>query len=148
MKKKILPRAKSNRSASKSAARKGGRPPGRMYRRLSAAVAEMQAIRAGKAAPVRAWEVVADGKGGFLRRQIAPARKVPLAIGDPAKEAVQARRRLGLSQDMFAALLGVSAGTLRGWEQGRRKPARAARVLLRVAAQHPEAVLEAAKAAA
>ena len=61
---------------------------------------------------------------------------------------MQARQKLGLSQDTFAALLGVSAGTLRGWEQGRRQPARAARVLLRVAAQHPEAVLEAAKAAA
>ena len=48
-----------------------------MYGRLSAAVAEMQAIRAGKAAPARAWEVAADGKGGFVRRQIAPARKAP-----------------------------------------------------------------------
>jgi len=65
--------------------------------------------------------------------------------GDLADEAVRARQRLGLSQDTFAALLGVSSGTLRGWEQGRRQPTRAARVLLRVAAQHPEAVLAAAK---
>ena len=119
-----------------------------MYRRLSAAVDEMKAIRAGKAAPGRAWEVVPDGKGGFMRRQISGARAASFVVGDPAGEAVQARQRLGLSQDTFAALLGVSVGTLRGWEQGRRQPTRAARVLLRVAAQHPEAVLAAAKAAA
>ncbi len=119
-----------------------------MYRRLSAAVTEMKAIRAGKASPARAWEVVPDGQGGFQRRQTLPARTALRAAGDPAAEAVQARHRLGLSQETFAALLGVSSGTLRGWEQGRRQPTRAARVLLRVAAQHPEAVLAAAKAAA
>jgi hypothetical protein len=31
--------------------------------------------------------------------------------------------------------------TLRNWEQGRRKPEGPARVLLRVAAEHPEAIL-------
>jgi putative transcriptional regulator len=34
--------------------------------------------------------------------------------------------------------------TLHHWEQGTRTPSGAARVLLRVAALHPEAVLEAA----
>ncbi len=48
-----------------------------------------------------------------------------------------------LSQDKFAALLGVSVKTLHNWEQGRRRPSGAARVLLRVAARHPELVLEA-----
>ena len=33
--------------------------------------------------------------------------------------------------------------TLRNWEQGRRQPTGAARVLLRIAAKHPKAVLEA-----
>ncbi|MFA7232519.1 MAG: helix-turn-helix domain-containing protein [Terrimicrobiaceae bacterium] len=78
-------------------------------------------------------------------RQISGARAPSVEAGDLADEAVRARQRLGLSQDTFAALLGVSSGTLRGWEQGRRQPTRAARVLLRVAAQHPEAVLAAAK---
>ena len=48
-----------------------------------------------------------------------------------------------LSQSKFAALMGISVKTLHNWEQGRRKPTGAARVLLRVAARHPEPVLEA-----
>ncbi|MHB8522453.1 MAG: helix-turn-helix domain-containing protein [Limisphaerales bacterium] len=54
------------------------------------------------------------------------------------------RARLKLSQGAFAELLGISVKALHNWEQGRRKPAGAARVLLRVAAYHPEVVLEAA----
>lgn len=55
------------------------------------------------------------------------------------------RESLGLSQNGFAALLGISAATLRNWEQGRRTPEGAAKVLLRVAARHPEAVLDVAR---
>jgi putative transcriptional regulator len=55
-----------------------------------------------------------------------------------------ARARLGLSQNKFAALLGISPGTLKNWEHGRRRPTGAARVLLRVAKKHPKIVLEAA----
>ncbi len=119
-----------------------------MYRRLSAAVSEMKAIRSGNATAARTWEVVPDGNGGFKRRQISGVNTPAVEAGDLAAEAVRARQQLGLSQDTFAALLGVSSGTLRGWEQGRRQPTRAARVLLRVAVQHPQAVLEAAKSAA
>jgi putative transcriptional regulator len=38
--------------------------------------------------------------------------------------------------------MGISAGTLRNWEQGRRKPEGSARILLRIVARHPEAVLD------
>ncbi|PWU18084.1 MAG: transcriptional regulator [Verrucomicrobia bacterium] len=54
------------------------------------------------------------------------------------------RAKLGLSQNKFAALLGISPATLKNWEQGRRRPAGAAKVLLRVASRHPRLVLEAA----
>jgi putative transcriptional regulator len=50
------------------------------------------------------------------------------------------RRRLGLSQTEFAAWSGISPGTLRNWEQGRRVPEGPARVLLRVIEREPEAV--------
>lgn len=50
------------------------------------------------------------------------------------------RRRLGLSQTEFAAWFGISPGTLRNWEQGRRVPEGPARVLLRVIEREPEAV--------
>ncbi|HEY6221590.1 MAG TPA: helix-turn-helix domain-containing protein [Candidatus Eisenbacteria bacterium] len=52
------------------------------------------------------------------------------------------RARYGLSQPKFAALMGISAATLRNWEQGRREPEGSARVLLRVVTHHPEAVLD------
>jgi putative transcriptional regulator len=53
------------------------------------------------------------------------------------------RTKLKLSQSEFARMLGISVDTLQNWEQGRRQPSGAARVLLRVAAKHPEVVLEA-----
>ena len=53
-------------------------------------------------------------------------------------EAAEARARVGLSQQAFALLLGVSARTLQDWEQGRRQPTGAAKTLLRVAVSHPE----------
>lgn len=51
------------------------------------------------------------------------------------------RSAYGLSQSQFAELLGISVRTLQNWEQGRRNPQGAARVLLQVAAKHPEAIL-------
>jgi putative transcriptional regulator len=58
--------------------------------------------------------------------------------------AAEARSRVGLSQREFAKLLGVSVRTVQDWEQGRREPSGAARTLLRIAAQNPEAVKAAA----
>ena len=52
--------------------------------------------------------------------------------------AVKVRMATGLSQSEFARLLGVSVRTLQGWEQGRREPTGAARVLLRIAEMNPE----------
>jgi putative transcriptional regulator len=59
-------------------------------------------------------------------------------------EVAAVRRKLGLSQSKFAALLGISPNTLKNWEQGRRHPTGAAKVLLRVANRDPKIVLEAA----
>ena len=44
------------------------------------------------------------------------------------------RERMQLSQPRFAAMLGISVGTLRNWEQGRRQPHGPARALLKIAA--------------
>jgi putative transcriptional regulator len=54
------------------------------------------------------------------------------------------RGKLGLSQSKFAAILGISADTLQNWEQGRRTPTGPAKVLLKIAALHPEVLLEVA----
>ena len=54
------------------------------------------------------------------------------------------RKKTGLSQARFAALLGVSVRTLQDWEQGRRAPSGAARTLLLIADKNPKALLEVA----
>ena len=56
--------------------------------------------------------------------------------------AAEARSRVGLSQNDFATLLGISSRTLQDWEQGRREPTGAAKTLLRVAISHPEVLRE------
>jgi putative transcriptional regulator len=53
------------------------------------------------------------------------------------------RKKLAKSQREFALMIGVSVGTLRNWEQGRRRPVGPARALLRVAARSPEAFRDA-----
>ena len=53
------------------------------------------------------------------------------------------RQNFKLSQPKFAKLLGISVGTLRNWEQGRRKPEGPARVLLNIAMTNPDALLKA-----
>jgi putative transcriptional regulator len=50
------------------------------------------------------------------------------------------RERLGLTQDAFAAAYRIPIGTLRDWEQGRKRPDAPARAYLTVIARNPEAV--------
>lgn len=57
-------------------------------------------------------------------------------------EIAEARNTTGLSQSRFADLMGVSVRTLQDWEQGRRKPSKAAQTLLKLAKKHPEVLLE------
>jgi putative transcriptional regulator len=120
---------------------------GTTFRRLRRAVAEMKQIERGERAPSRVFELIADGKGGFIRRMLDRESVRQAHAQRHANAVIAARMSLKLSQDKFADMLGVSVGTLRGWEQGRRKPNRAAEMLLKVAAKHPKAVLDAAKAA-
>ena len=57
------------------------------------------------------------------------------------------RQRIGLSQTAFAQRFGVPVGTVRDWEQDRRKPEGAALSLLRVIAHAPDVVQEALETA-
>lgn len=63
---------------------------------------------------------------------------------DPEVKAI--RDRLGVSQEKFAVLLGVSKRTVENWEQGRRHPTGAARSLLRIVEADPEHALRALNA--
>jgi putative transcriptional regulator len=72
----------------------------------------------------------------------APTCVVPAEPGPPP--AVRdLRRRARLTQQQFAARLGVPVDTIRNWEQGKRLPRGPARALLAVIAHAPETVFAA-----
>lgn len=50
------------------------------------------------------------------------------------------RKQSGLTQQAFADHFGFAVSTVRDWEQGRRYPERAARILLKVIEHEPNAV--------
>jgi len=78
--------------------------------------------------------------GSYLRGN----RRTAARVDRIEPESVAAiRAKLRLSQKAFSSAFGISTATLRNWEQGRRQPTGAARMLLKVAAKHPKAVLEA-----
>ncbi len=93
-----------------------------LFDQLIESVKEMKAIEAGTKAPSR----------------VTRAQDL-LTSGTPDVAALRARFKL--SQAKFASLLGISVDTLQNWEQRRRQPEGPARVLLRVAEAHPEALL-------
>ncbi len=76
--------------------------------------------------------------GAILRGEKAPSRSFQMGRLDIKN----IREAYNLTQSQFAAMLGISVSTLRNWEQGRRAPEGPARVLLQVAAKHPEAFLD------
>jgi putative transcriptional regulator len=80
--------------------------------------------------------------GKILRGKSKPSRKFIVEAPDVKK----IRADYKLSQNEFAALMGISVKTLRNWEQGRRVPEGPARVLLQVAAKHPEVLWDVVKA--
>ena len=90
----------------------------------------------------KAGELVLEGLNDALRH--ARGEDVPgTVVHVPAVVDVAAvRRGTGLSQPAFAGRIGVSIGTLRNWEQGRRAPDGPARVLLALLARNPRIVEE------
>jgi putative transcriptional regulator len=72
----------------------------------------------------------------IARDEMKPARA--FSVTGPDVAAI--RKKLGLSQDKFAKRFGLSAATVRDWEQGRRQPDAPARNLLRVIDYAPETV--------
>lgn len=60
-----------------------------------------------------------------------------------APRVIAMRSTMGLSQRVFAKLVGVSVKTLQNWEQGRRQPSGPAEVLLTALVTDPHAVLRA-----
>ena len=70
-------------------------------------------------------------------------------VDDPTADRIVAlRKRLKLSRRKFADRFGLDVRALQEWEQGRRVPDRAARVLLTVIDRDPDSVVRALAAQA
>lgn len=93
-----------------------------LFDELVESVKEMKAIQAGRRKPSR----------------VTSASDL---LTSESPDVAALRARFKLSQAKFAALLGISVDTLQNWEQGRRQPEGPAKVLLRVAAAHPDVLL-------
>jgi putative transcriptional regulator len=72
----------------------------------------------------------------FPLAPVAPETAPPTVVRD-------LRKRARLTQQEFAARLGVPVETIRNWEQGKRMPRGPARALLAVIAHAPETVFAA-----
>ena len=92
------------------------------------------------------WRAVDAPTDAEIARVVAgdPASAPILADAATAAAIVRTvRKRLGLSQAEFAARFHVPVGTLRDWEQNRRRPDAPALAYLRVIAREPEIVAKA-----
>jgi putative transcriptional regulator len=73
-----------------------------------------------------------------LKTTVAELPDEPPEIDAPTLVAIRDQSRM--SQAVFARLLNVSSKTVQSWEQGLRTPSHAARRLIQIYSQHPEAV--------
>ena len=75
---------------------------------------------------------LSGARGGFVVHDIEV----------PEPDVVAIRGKTGLSQPAFAKSIGVPLGTLKNWEQGRRRPEGSACVLLALIEKRPSIVQE------
>jgi putative transcriptional regulator len=97
---------------------------------------------------MRRLRLKADGRIVELRDgqefPLAPVTPIAAPVDAAAAPEVRdLRRRARLTQQEFAARLGVPVETIRNWEQGKRMPRGPARALLAVIAHAPETVFAA-----
>jgi putative transcriptional regulator len=92
----------------------------------------------------RAFDKIMEGIGEARAYLEGTANKRRYRIHVPEKVDVKKiRRQLGLSQEAFAQTYGFALSAVRDWEQGRRKPERSARILLKIVEKEPAAVTRA-----
>lgn len=89
---------------------------------------------------VQGFEDIENWRKGNLALKTT---RYPLPDSPPifsGQEIFLLRRELKMSQGYFSRLLGVSAKTVQGWEQGLRKPNASALRLLQIIQTKPEVV--------
>lgn len=87
-------------------------------------------VRAATDAQIEQWKK----EEGFGDYEVDNARAVP------AVNVREIRERIGLTQEQFAVRYRLSLRTIQEWEQGRKQPSEAARVLLFAISRDPRAL--------
>ena len=100
--------------------------------RLIRSMRQAVEIARGTAAPDREYDLPLTAKNA----------KVPAAPSYTKHEVIAIRKKLKLSQAVFAQALNVSPGTVRSWEQGAKPPQGPSRRLLEIASRSPAAILQ------
>lgn len=106
--------------------------------------ARKDALMKGERAPSRVFRIEQKPDGSFSRVAVnAESQRRRSAKSWAAKsEVAKVRHSLGLTQKDFSELLGIGLSTLRSWEQNKREPSGAARMLISIALKHPEVLQE------
>lgn len=106
--------------------------------------AKKDALQRGERAGSRVFKLEKLPDGTIRRIELNPEthRRQVKKAWNAQTEVARAREALALSQGTFAGLLGISLATLRSWEQGKREPSGAARMLIAIAIKHPEILQE------
>lgn len=103
------------------------------------------ALVKGERAPSRAFRIEKNADGTFSRVSLDPEtqRRKSAKAWEAKSEVAKVRHSLDLTQEAFADLLGIGLSTLRSWEQKKREPSGAAKMLINIALKHPEVLQEA-----
>jgi putative transcriptional regulator len=97
----------------------------------------------------KAFDKIAAGLADAIAIAKGEADPGTYRVHAPAEiDVLKIRRKMGLTREIFAMRFGLQLGTVRDWEQRKRRPEGAARVLLAVIESEPEAVTRALAAAA
>ena len=107
--------------------------------------ARKEAMERGERAPSRVFRLERQVDGSIVRSAVNPElqRRNSAKAWEAKNEVSKVRLSLNLTQEAFASLLGIGLSTLRSWEQGKRAPSGAARMLIAIALKHPEVLQEA-----
>lgn len=107
--------------------------------------AKKDALGRGERTPARVFHIEKRPDGTVSRVALDPEsqRRKSAKAWAIKSEVAKARQSLDLTQEAFADLLGIGLSTLRSWEQLKREPSGAARMLIAIAIKHPEVLQEA-----
>jgi len=81
--------------------------------------------------------IEADLKVSFTQKELKKMGIHVLPVALSSEEIQQIRKRLKVSQSVFAKLLNVSLSSVRQWEQGLRKPSGSTMILLELLQKDP-----------